>query len=69
MNKKWELFCMISTRKDLENYLVNSCRFESASTNVNKHGGYGNVTEEWHGTYVDLLLQIREGDPFKYGKD
>ena len=26
--------------------------------------GVDRVEKEWHGTYVDLLLQIRENDPF-----
>ena len=64
VNKNWDLFCMMSSRKDFENYLLHTTRFESPSTSVNKHGGYGRVEKEWHGTYVDLLLQIRESNPF-----
>lgn len=65
VNKDWQLFCMLSNRKDFEDYLVKSCRFESPSSSPAKHGGYGNIEKEWHGTYVDLLLQIRESNPFK----
>ena len=57
----------MSSRKDFEDYLIRTCRFESPSSSVEKHGGYGHVFEEWHGTYVDLLLQVREEDPFKKG--
>lgn len=64
VNKEWELFCMLSSRRDFANYLLKSCKFESPSSSVNKHGGYGKITKEWHGTYVDLLLQVRETDPF-----
>lgn len=65
VNKDWQLFCMLSNRKDFEEYLVRSCRFESPSSSLEKHGGYGKIEKEWHGTYVDLLLQIRESNPFK----
>ena len=64
VNKSWSLSCMLSSRKDFENYLLKSCRFESPSSSISKHGGYGKLTKEWHGTYVDLLLQVRECDPF-----
>lgn len=65
VNKEWNLYCMLSSRKDFENYLLKSCRFESPSSSESKHGGYGRITKEWRGTYVDLLLQVRESDPFR----
>lgn len=65
VDKDWNLYCMLSSRKDFENYLLKSCRFESPSSSESKHGGYGKITKEWRGTYVDLLLQVRESDPFK----
>ena len=68
VDKDWHLSCMLSSRKDFENYLLKSCRFESPSSSVAKHGGYGKLTKEWHGTYVDLLLQVRECDPFNKSK-
>lgn len=64
IDKDWNLYCMMSGRAGFEEYLLHVCRFESPSSSVNKHGGYGKVETEWHGTYVDLLLQIREGNPF-----
>lgn len=67
VSKAWNLYCLMSSRKDFEDYLIRTCRFESPSSSVEKHGGYGHVFEEWHGTYVDLLLQVREEDPFKKG--
>lgn len=64
IDKKWNFTCMMSSRKDFENYLLATTRFESPSSSVTKHGGYGKVTKEWHGTYVDILLQVRECNPF-----
>lgn len=65
VDKNWNFSCMMSSRKDFENYLLKTTRFESPSSSERKHGGYGKVTTEWHGTFVDLLLQIRESDPFQ----
>ena len=41
VKKNWDLCCMMSSRKDFENYLLKTTRFESPSTSESKHGGYG----------------------------
>ncbi len=61
----WSLRCFLSGKSDFENYLLETCSFETPSTSKEKWGGYATVEQGDGGGYLELLLQIRESDPFK----
>ena len=65
IRKNWEMVCFLSGKSEIEDYLLASCRFETPSSNPEKYGGFGVIHEEPTGHYIDLLLQVRESDPFE----
>lgn len=58
-------FCFLSDKAEFESYLLENSYFETPSTSKEKYGGYCTLEfDEKKGYYIDLLMQIREKNPF-----
>ena len=61
----WSLRCFLSGKSEFENYLLETCSFDTPSTSKDKWGGYATVEHKEGTGYLELVLQVRESDPFK----